>query len=230
MKNQRIVLGFFREDGKTKPVTKSRAQLNRKKLVKNPRKMNAVKPNGSRWNLSYKRNRQLKEITKHFLEQDKPTCFFCHKPITERDLPDNITDHHINGNREDNRSKNKALAHETCHRKHNYNEVKPRNPGNGDFVYYHGTTVSRAQEIKKTGRFTQGTLVKSKRFATTHAKRFIGSASHVWSSRILRPCLVKLTVDRNLGRAVDVGRKVYPQGTDALNVRNVQIIPLKHPP
>jgi hypothetical protein len=126
-KQRRSAVGFFRdEDNKVRPITKSASELNRKKLVKNPQKMNAVKPNGSRWTLSYKRTRQMKQINQYFLEKYKPKCYFCHKPLTAKDLPDNITIHHINGNHDDNRDENKALSHETCHRKYNYDVVKPR--------------------------------------------------------------------------------------------------------
>jgi len=127
MRKQRAVLGFFTEKGKTKPITKSTTQLKRKKVVKNPRRMNAVKPNGSRWTLTYKRTRQLKQISKHFLEKYQPKCYLCHELLTEKDLPDNITEHHINGDHFDNRPANKALAHETCHRKYHYKEVAPNN-------------------------------------------------------------------------------------------------------
>jgi len=128
-KQQQRAVGFYKDHGKTKPITKSTAELNRKKVVKNPRRMNAVKPNGSRWTLTYKRTRQLKNLSLHFLEKYKPKCFFCHQSLTEKDLPDNITDHHINGDHNDNRPANKALAHETCHRQYHYAEVSPRNHG-----------------------------------------------------------------------------------------------------
>jgi hypothetical protein len=128
MQKGRTVLGFYKDHGKTKPITKSTGQLKRKKVVKNPRRMNAVRPNGSRWTLTYKRTRQLKQLCTHFLEKYKPKCFFCHQPITEKDLPDNITEHHINGDHNDNRPENKALAHEIpCHRRHHYEEVAPNN-------------------------------------------------------------------------------------------------------
>lgn len=127
MQKQRTVLGFYKDHGKTKPITKSAGQLKRKKIVKNPKKMNAVKPNGSRWTLTYKRTRQLKQLSTHFLEKHKPKCFFCHKVLTVTDLPDNITDHHINGDHSDNRPANKALSHETCHRQHHFKEVAPSN-------------------------------------------------------------------------------------------------------
>ena len=127
MHKQRVVLGFYKEDGTTKPITKSMAQLKRKKLVKNPKRLNAVKPNGSRWTLTYKRTRQLKQISTYFLEKYKPKCYLCKELLTKKDLPDNITEHHINGDHNDNRPENKALAHETCHRKYHYKEVAPTN-------------------------------------------------------------------------------------------------------
>lgn len=122
MKQKRSVLGFYRDKGKTKPITKSAAELNRKKFIQ---------PNGSRWTLTYKRTRQLKDLSRHFLEKYKPKCYFCHQPLLPKDLPDNITEHHINGNHNDNRPANKALCHETCHRKYNYDVVRPRNLGSG---------------------------------------------------------------------------------------------------
>lgn len=38
------VVGFFREDGKTKPVTKPKAELKRKKVVAKPKKFPGIKP------------------------------------------------------------------------------------------------------------------------------------------------------------------------------------------
>jgi hypothetical protein len=187
--NQKAVVGFFREDGKTKPITKSRSLLNRKKIIVNSKSLKPVKPfkdktylqqlkvgtkvemehtkdpqvarkiaadhlaespcyykyllqmektmksEGctSTWSLAYKRNRQLKDITKHFLEKFNIKCFFCKKRILPKELPDNITEHHKNGNHNDNRPANKALAHETCHRKYHYAEVAPRNGTTKDY-------------------------------------------------------------------------------------------------
>jgi len=149
MPEQRAVVGFFKEDGKTKPITKSSAQLKRKKLVKNPKRLNAVKPNGSRWTLTYKRTRQLKQISASFLEKYKPKCFFCGEVLTKKDLPDNITDHHINGDHNDNRPENKAFAHETCHRKHHYEDVAPNNAIK---KLGHGKVNSKAEIYEYHGR------------------------------------------------------------------------------
>jgi hypothetical protein len=43
--NQKPVVGFFKDrDGKTKPITKSTAELNRKRIVANPRQFRGVSP------------------------------------------------------------------------------------------------------------------------------------------------------------------------------------------
>jgi len=44
----RTVVGFYREDGKTKPITKSFNDLNRKKLIVNPSKLRLPKPSWQR--------------------------------------------------------------------------------------------------------------------------------------------------------------------------------------
>jgi hypothetical protein len=86
------------------------------------------------------------------------------------------------------------------------------NGGLRKYTYYHSTTLSRATEIKTSKRFTQGTLVRSKRLATKYAKRTIGSQKHVWESNILCPVLVQMTVDRNLG-----SRRHRPQSVSERN-------------
>lgn len=59
-------------------------------------------------------------------------CFFCHKPILADGIPDyvkfgnatappldlDVTWHHKNENHSDNRPRNLALSHESCHKSH----------------------------------------------------------------------------------------------------------------
>ena len=48
-KHERVAVGFFKdEDGETRPVTKSVGELNRKKVVKNPRTFKGVSPKNNR--------------------------------------------------------------------------------------------------------------------------------------------------------------------------------------
>ncbi len=44
-RNDKVVVGFFKDtDGKIKPITKSLRSLNRKKVIKKPRKVKPVSP------------------------------------------------------------------------------------------------------------------------------------------------------------------------------------------
>ncbi|MDH5266826.1 MAG: hypothetical protein OEW62_04015 [Candidatus Bathyarchaeota archaeon] len=43
-KHKRVAVGFYKDDGKTKPVTKSTGEVQRKKLIQNPRRFKGVKP------------------------------------------------------------------------------------------------------------------------------------------------------------------------------------------
>jgi hypothetical protein len=90
---------------------------------------------------------KLREIALHFL--DGVRCFFCrklllpdgvlesHEPGSGRGVPLYlaITEHHVNGNHDDNRRSNRVWAHRTCHRRHhaslpwgNANGGIPRQP------------------------------------------------------------------------------------------------------
>jgi hypothetical protein len=46
-KQQQKVVGFYKDHGKTKPITKSTAQLNRTKVVRHPQQFHGVNPQGS---------------------------------------------------------------------------------------------------------------------------------------------------------------------------------------
>ena len=58
-------------------------------------------------------------------------CYFCHKSVK---ATQQLTTHHINHIHSDNRPENKAISHERCHRKHHYNDVKPRNPPKSEIL------------------------------------------------------------------------------------------------
>lgn len=45
---ERVLVGFYKEDGKTKPITKAVGELNRKKIVKRTRTFRGIKPKGKR--------------------------------------------------------------------------------------------------------------------------------------------------------------------------------------
>jgi hypothetical protein len=81
---------------------------------------------------------KLRELAWHFLEGEK--CFFCRKDLlgiedmvngasvrfgnaTAPPMDLDITIHHRNGNHEDNRKRNRKLAHATCHKQHHANLV-----------------------------------------------------------------------------------------------------------
>ena len=61
---------------------------------------------------------------KYFVETTNPKCYFCQEPMKwESFYPnmsgrqnDNWTEHHKNGNHDDNRPKNRTISHSGCHR------------------------------------------------------------------------------------------------------------------
>lgn len=69
-----------------------------------------------------------RELLWHFLEGE--VCFFCKKSLlpykakikfgdaTAQPLSDLPTIHHVDGNHNNNRSTNRALAHQSCHKSH----------------------------------------------------------------------------------------------------------------
>jgi hypothetical protein len=79
--------------------------------------------------------RKLRELVRCALAGK--TCFFCHLPLLENvddgwqgsgsapPISERLTIHHKNGNHEDNRDENHALAHRTCHKIHHMHEVRP---------------------------------------------------------------------------------------------------------
>jgi hypothetical protein len=78
---------------------------------------------------------KLREIAAHFLEG--LTCSLCRKPLIPVETFDvhepgsgagvpltglvDITEHHKNGNHDDNRKKNREYVHRECHRRHHAN-------------------------------------------------------------------------------------------------------------
>ena len=84
--------------------------------------------------LNFKRDKSKTLVSQRLLAQksaihlllrhQRSKCFFCKRPLH---VNQKLTTHHVNGNHEDNRPVNKRLAHETCHRVYNYDEVQPRN-------------------------------------------------------------------------------------------------------
>ncbi len=63
---------------------------------------------------------QMRDILIFLLDKYEVTCCFCHRRITESDIPargsPRVTVHHLNQVHEDDRIENKAPAHRTCHK------------------------------------------------------------------------------------------------------------------
>jgi hypothetical protein len=53
-KSRGQVVGFYKDNGKTKPITKSVAQLNRKKIVRGSKQFLGIKPKGDAVSLARK--------------------------------------------------------------------------------------------------------------------------------------------------------------------------------
>ena len=67
---RKAAVGFFREDGKTKPVTKSVAELNRKKIVQNPRSFQGINPQFAKINSNIQRcQRDASTLDQHIEKQ-----------------------------------------------------------------------------------------------------------------------------------------------------------------
>src|SRR6266699_4294802 len=76
-----------------------------------------------------------RELLWHFLEGEK--CFFCKKPFLENGVPRYVkfgnasanpmdldcTIHHKDGDHENNKQSNRALAHQSCHRSFHAKQV-----------------------------------------------------------------------------------------------------------
>jgi len=59
MARQAAVVGFYRDKGKTKPITKPLAELNRKKVIVNPTKLRLPKPSWERRPLYFSKGSEL---------------------------------------------------------------------------------------------------------------------------------------------------------------------------
>jgi hypothetical protein len=59
MATRKAVVGFYRDEGKTKPITKSASDLNRKKLIVNPSKLKLPKPSWERRPLYFSKGSEL---------------------------------------------------------------------------------------------------------------------------------------------------------------------------
>lgn len=59
MATQKAVVGFYRDEGKTKPITKSFGELNRKKLIVNPSKLKLPKPSWERRPIYFSKGSEL---------------------------------------------------------------------------------------------------------------------------------------------------------------------------
>ena len=78
---------------------------------------------------SYHQKARYREFLILLLQKYDICCFFCHKPITEEDLParkvDAITIHHEDENRSNNAYWNLWLAHRGCHKHyHTYKRLE----------------------------------------------------------------------------------------------------------
>lgn len=70
----------------------------------------------------YAKIARLKEIVQFLVLKYEPDCPFCGRDISVNDLMrghkmDDLTIHHINEDRSDNRIENLVLTHRTCHRR-----------------------------------------------------------------------------------------------------------------
>jgi len=74
--------------------------------------------------LAKRRVEAQRELLAKLIRMRGTKCYFCHKPVK---ATEDLTTHHINKIHEDNHPCNKAICHETCHRKFHYRDVKPRN-------------------------------------------------------------------------------------------------------
>lgn len=64
-----VVVGFYKDHGKTKPITKSNAQLNRRKNIVGARKFGGVEPGKSRKDVSQQLENLLEKLS--MLENQK---------------------------------------------------------------------------------------------------------------------------------------------------------------
>jgi len=85
----------------------------------------------------YRRASRYREFLKLIFAKYDVKCYFCGEPLTEKDIPvrrvDNITIHHKNHDRSDNRVENLVFAHRKCHKayhiRQNNNKI-----GGGDII------------------------------------------------------------------------------------------------
>lgn len=75
----------------------------------------------------YRRYARLREFALLLIEQHGVKCYFCGKPITPEDIPlrrvDKLTEHHVDGNHENNDASNCVLAHRSCHRSYHLKQL-----------------------------------------------------------------------------------------------------------
>lgn len=75
----------------------------------------------------YRRYARIRTFLLHLIEKYEVKCFFCGKQLTEADIPlrkvDRITEHHIDGNHDNNDILNKAFAHRSCHKRHHMEKL-----------------------------------------------------------------------------------------------------------
>jgi hypothetical protein len=69
MAKRGVVVGFYKEHGKTKPITKSNAQLNQRKNIVGARKFGGVEPRKSRKDVSQQLEELLEKLS--MLENQK---------------------------------------------------------------------------------------------------------------------------------------------------------------
>lgn len=68
---------------------------------------------------SYRKAR-LRYLLIFLLKKYNISCYLCHKPLGEADIPvrrvDLLTEHHIDGDHENWNTENLTLVHRTCHK------------------------------------------------------------------------------------------------------------------
>jgi hypothetical protein len=107
-------------------------------------------------------------------------CFFCHLPITKETGRDNesLTEHHINGNHNDDRPENKTFVHRKCHNSHHNknnkhalgkrygeetkNKVRLARLARGDSTYNYTEECRKIGLANKGRKHTEEELMKMK--------------------------------------------------------------------